>query len=317
MINNATRIPATIIGGFLGAGKTTLLNHILQSDLSLKAAVLVNDFGSINIDSQLIKSNDGKVMNLANGCICCSISGDLVGQIESLLSMPEPPEHLLIEASGVSDPGRIASVLNYKLFRDQVRVDAVITLVDADQFHVAYDEYPMLAQVQLQTADLVILNKTDLCSEQKLAKLKERWIPKNCTVIKTRNASVPLALLGLQGGFQETPTPRAKQTCDENHDSHDELFESFSWHGHTPLNPEILKTAIASLSPAVYRAKGIFSIEGEKQKQLILQKVGSRISWSEQQLDPKGHSSSSLVMIGKKGEEDIKQMGNALVKQLI
>jgi len=305
MSKTTKRTPATIIGGFLGAGKTTLLNRILQSDFDLKAAVLVNDFGSINIDSSLIKSNDGKVMNLANGCICCSISGDLVGQIESLLDMPEPPEYLLIEASGVSDPGRIARVLNYKIFRERIQVDAVLTLVDAEQFEVASSEFPELARVQLKTADIVVINKTDLCSEQQLSTFKSKWLLDGSTVFETCFADVPMQLIlgtdANQGAITDTCSDA---TCQHkhHHQSHDDLFESISWQCVKPINIDKLKIAIKKLPAEIYRAKGIFIIEGETAQTAILQKVGSRTEWSFGDRQLKENSASKLVMISKKGK---------------
>lgn len=320
MKNRANPIPATVIGGFLGAGKTTLLNHILQFDLPVKMAVLVNDFGSINIDSQLIKSSDGKVMNLANGCICCSISGDLIGRIESLLDLPEPPECLLIEASGVSDPGRIAGVLNYKIFRDRVRVDAVITLVDAEQFEVARSEYPELANVQLQTADMVVINKIDLCSQQQLADFKARWLPESSIVIETSNAQVPLSLLlGIQGSNDLPEPPCSVASCQQHHSDqrgHSQLFESVSWQSDRPVDLDALKMTIENLPATIYRAKGIFLIEGEVEKRLVLQKVGARVTWALEPLDRADDIGSSLVLIGKKEENDLQRIKVQLAKAL-
>lgn len=301
------RIPATIIGGFLGAGKTTLLNRILQSDLPLKAAVLVNDFGSINIDAQLIKSNNGKVMNLANGCICCSISGDLMGQIDSLLNLPEPPHCLLIEASGVSDPGRIAGVLNYKLFRERVRVDAVLTLVDAEQFAIAAAEFPELARVQLQTADIVVINKTDLCSDIQLEAIRRDWLPTDSTVFETCFADVPMPLLlGVYANRKIPLEACGDSPCQpgHHHPGHDEVFESVSWRCTNALDLNSLKVAIEKLPPEIYRAKGIFSVGGSPQRNAVLQKVGSRTEWSWLESPSPKKIQSELILIGKKGHLD-------------
>jgi len=317
---NAKPIPATVIGGFLGAGKTTLLNHILQSDLPLKAAVLVNDFGSINIDSQLIKNSNGKVMNLANGCICCSIPGDLIGRIKSLLDMPDPPEYLLIEASGVSDPARIAGALNYKIFRDKVRVDAVITLVDAEQFETVRSEYPELATLQLQTADIVVINKIDLCSKQQLAKFRERWLPQGSVVIETHHARLPLSLLlGVDGNLHTNKHSSMEPEHRHHHNeqnNHSEQFESISWQSDRPIHAEAVKVAIEQLPAAVYRAKGVFTIDADTSQRLVMQKVGARVNWSLEPADSAGNIGSSLVLIGKKAGCDLKNIGELLEKGL-
>jgi len=188
-------IPATIISGFLGCGKTTLLNRIMQADTGLRIAVMVNDFGQINIDSKMVVNNNGKVMNLANGCICCSISDDLIGQLESLLAQEQGPEYILIEASGVSDPGRIARTLRYPQFRGRLELDAILTLVDAGQILTLDEEFRQLAMTQLEAADIVIINKTDQCSAQELAAIRKEWLFPDSRVYETRYADVPLALI--------------------------------------------------------------------------------------------------------------------------
>src|SRR5271157_2865329 len=126
-------VPLTIVTGFLGAGKTTLLNRILTGDHGLRVGVLVNDFGSINIDAELVVGVDGDVMSLANGCVCCQIRDDLVESVVSLLGRPETIEYILLEASGVADPGGIFMTFSDSNLRDRIRLDSVICVVDADQ----------------------------------------------------------------------------------------------------------------------------------------------------------------------------------------
>ena len=314
---NDPRIPATIIGGFLGSGKTTLLNRILQSDQNLRAAVLVNDFGSINIDSQLITSNDGKVMSLANGCICCNIADDLTGQIDEMLNQDNPPACLLIEASGVSDPGRIARTLNYRLFRDRVRINALINLIDADQFNETPEEFIDLAKWQLKQADIVVINKTDLCTKQQIAELKQQWIPENATVYETSFAQVPLSLL-LDVDSQQSHEGHdcQQQGCshdhnhDHSHDNHGDIFDSISWQCNQAINEDSIKAFIQQLPNTVYRAKGFFLLKDQPSKSLLLQKVGKRINWTVQDSSPE--AGCTLVMIAQKSAVDFDTIKNQL-----
>jgi len=153
-------IPVTLIGGFLGAGKTTLLNHVLSEDHGVRAAVLVNDFGAINIDAKLVVGVEGETVNLANGCVCCTIRDDLVGACLGLLRRPEPPEHVLIELSGVSDP---VPVLNTFLETDLGTVfslSSALVVVDAEQLPELRGEMADLARMQIPAADIVVLKRS-------------------------------------------------------------------------------------------------------------------------------------------------------------
>lgn len=228
-------VPVTIVTGFLGAGKTTLLNRILNGDHGLKIAVMVNDFGAINIDSQLVVSANQKTISLANGCICCTVENDLIEQLQTLLHKhDERPEHILIEASGVSDPSKIVNTLRYPRLRVHLNIDAVITLVDAEQFSNLDLEMKSLAMNQLNIADIIVLNKTDRVDAQHLRSLREQWLFPRARVIETQYAQVPLALLlGTESHTNETAEAHHCDNSSTDHcptkQTHDEQFFTVSW----------------------------------------------------------------------------------------
>mgnify|MGYP001820475497 CR=1 FL=1 len=147
-------VPLTILTGFLGAGKTTLLNHILTGDHGLKVGILVNDFGSINVDAELVVDVDDGLIALANGCVCCQIRDDLVESVAELIDRDDPVEYVILEASGVADPASIYMTFVDSSYRDRIRLDSVTCVVDADQ--VLNDEDPDLIKLKLQQIGVVV-----------------------------------------------------------------------------------------------------------------------------------------------------------------
>ena len=199
--------PVTVLTGFLGAGKTTLLNRILNGDHGLRIAVLVNDFGSINIDADLVVGVEGggDIISLANGCVCCNIRDDLLAAVHQVIERPEQPEYIVLEASGVAEPSGIASTFMNQGLRDRIRLDSIMCVVDAAQIFAA-PEMMKLKLLQIAYADMLILNKADLVSREEIAKIKA-WLDEHFhryRLVEATRGEVPLEILLSAGRFDAT-----------------------------------------------------------------------------------------------------------------
>jgi G3E family GTPase len=277
-------LPVTIITGFLGSGKTTLLNQILQNDQNLKVAVLVNEFGDINIDSQLLVSYEDDMVELSNGCICCTINEGLVQAVEKILTKEGKVDRLIIETTGVADPLPIILTFVGSNFRDFTRLDSVITVVDAETFTPEHFKSEA-AFKQITFADILLLNKTDLVDEGKLTALETyiASIKKNPRIIHTNYAQVPLPLI-LDVALTPIDSYVEKKEHHENHDHHHhhsphleaDGFVSMSFQSDKPFDVYQFQKFLADQLPIeVFRAKGIIWFAGSELRH-VFQLCGQR-----------------------------------------
>jgi G3E family GTPase len=306
-------VPLTILTGFLGAGKTTLLNRILTGNHGLRVAVLVNDFGSINIDAELIVGVDNNMISLSNGCVCCQIRDDLIESVAALLARPEAIEYILLEASGVADPAGIFATFTDANLRDRIRLDSVICVVDADQVF-AHPEYPPLMELKLRQvgfADMLILNKVDLAGSEQVAKVRA-WLDEyfnRLRIVETNYCEVPYEILLGVGRFDPARAALTShavgQGCadpachdgDHGHD-HSKVFSTWSYETDQPLELDLLRDTMRKLPGTVYRAKGVIYSTDEPQRRAVLQVVGRRVDISLQDEWGGRAPRTQIVLIG-------------------
>lgn len=300
-------VPATLLSGFLGSGKTTLLNHVLGGDHGLRVAVMVNDFGAIDIDKRLVQAVEDDVVSLANGCVCCSIQGDFVAAVQKVLKRDPPPERLLVELSGISEPGSVLRTFAVMGRSWPVDLDGVVALVDAEHFPEPGEPDYMLARDQIAAADLVVINKIDLVEPAALAAMRARiasYLP-HARVVETREGRVPLEIvLGIASGRERAPA--------RGHDPGD--FETFTYVSSRPLSLERLREAATDLPPAVFRGKGVVFVDAQPDYEAVLQIVGRRARLSRGRPWGEREPRTELVFIGRAGSLDADAVRHSLDK---
>ena len=332
-----SRVPVTIISGFLGAGKTTLLRHILQNAKGHRIAVVVNEFGSLGVDGEILRGcgiegcRDDDVVELVNGCLCCTVADDFLPAMEALLDRADPPEHVVIETSGLALPKPLLKAFGWPTIRSRMTVDGVITVVDApaiatgrfadDPEAVArqreadpsLDHDNPLAEVfedQLNAADLVVLNKTDLTDAEELAKVEaeiRRLAPRPVQIIRAAEGRVdPSILLGIGAEAEADLDARpSHHDAEEGEHEHDD-FESFVVEVPEQKDVETFLSRLQDVAARfdILRMKGFAAVQG-KAMRLAVQGVGTRFRYEfDRSLPAAGARTGQIVVIGQKGLEE-------------
>ena len=271
---NFNQLPVTLLTGFLGSGKTTLLNYILKQNHGKRIAVIENEFGEIGIDSEFVIGADEDIFEMSNGCICCSIRGDLIETLNRLLERQQKFDYILIESTGLASSGPIAQAF---LIEDEISkslfLDGIVTLVDAKHISNNLNEQEVIWE-QIAFANVILLNKADLVTEAEMEKLEQQMYQINPTakVCTTTNAVIDLdQILGI-GGF-DLKTALETITFDTHHHETDETISSvsLSFPGHVdPARLNLwLQMLLIQEGMNVFRAKGILNVEGSSERYLF------------------------------------------------
>lgn len=330
------KIPVTILGGFLGAGKTTLLQRLLADPGGERLAVLVNDFGALNIDAELVARTDADQVALSNGCICCSIRDDLVTALEQLGALSPQPDRIVVEASGVSRPLAIIAAVEQAL-QGQLEVDATLCLVDCDQLPRLDYAMTELAIDQAASSDILVLNKCDLADEASIA-ATEAALTGACPGIRqfrTAFAEVPREILvgprlrsdasaeeessgvGRWRSHHAEHREHAHAADHDHHHDHDhphehpQVFETWSWTSEQAVTRDGIEALRRALPVGVLRAKGIVRLATpDGDRRAVLQVVGRRSTLTIEDSPPP--AIGQLVFIAKTGELERERIADAL-----
>jgi G3E family GTPase len=299
-------IPVTVLTGYLGAGKTTLLNRILSEHHGRRYAVIVNEFGEIGIDNDLIVDADEEVFEMNNGCICCTVRGDLIRIIEGLMKRKDAFDAIIIETTGLADPAPVAQTF---FVDDEVRarasLDAIVTVVDARHILQRLEDSHE-AEEQIAFADVILLNKTDLVDAQGLERVRQRIraINAQARLHETQNCIVPLEAVLERGAFDlERILEIEPDFLSEDNHEHDDAITSVSLRSEAPIRPELfmpwLRRLTAEQGQDILRLKGVLAFPGEDQR-YVVQGVHMLLDGDHQRdWKPEEDRVSRMVFIGR------------------
>ncbi|MDD1522922.1 MULTISPECIES: CobW family GTP-binding protein [Bradyrhizobium] len=291
-------VPVLLVTGFLGAGKTTFVNHLLAHADGRRIAAVVNDFGAINIDAELIAGASDGVVSLANGCICCSLEGDLLRTLATLLRRDPKPDYIVIETSGVADPADIVRNLMDPVILREAPLETVLCVIDAGTPPSALDD--ALLRSQLRVADIVALSKLDLADADAGAgtrmreAIRAQRVP--AVVVEANHGEIPSALLfPANDGRASTPREVGPKRPAE------ERFETLSWTSDKPVSLPGLQQAISRLAPKLARAKGLFETVEQPGRMMVFQFAAGRATLAPGEAPPQGVPRTRIVFIAELG----------------
>jgi G3E family GTPase len=293
-----SRILVTIITGFLGSGKTTLLNHLLTAPHGRRIAVLINEFGDVDIDGRLVVSADRDMLELSNGCICCSMNDGLIAALERLLAREAPFDSIVIETTGIADPVPVAATFVRPEFASRMRVDAILAVADAEHFALERFEDPA-ARNQIRYADVVLLNKADLVDATRLSAVEAmiREVNPTARILPTERSQVAIPLVLGIGGTHATEVDEGSAPSEPGHRH---AFRSISFSSDVPLDPVRFQAVLEGLPAQVFRAKGFLQLAGVGPMH-IFHLVGRRFTLEEAVDADRG---TRLVFIGTDFDRD-------------
>lgn len=267
------KVPVTVLGGALGAGKTTVVNSILRQAGGRRIAVIVNDFGAIDIDANLVVERTTRTLSLENGCICCSLQDDLTSAVLEILSATSLPDALLIEASGVANPRAVALVLNRLHDYHPIQLDSIAVIADSERITqpVNTNEQQFMLD-QLRTANSVLITKRDLVDTTEYDRVKAlvSEVAPGVRIIDAENGHVPIDLL-LDTGLADRVMSRSPDAAD-----HGLTVDTWSFASDRPFDVRELKSAIWHLPRGIVRAKGIIRLGDDPTRPMVFQLVGRR-----------------------------------------
>ncbi|MCK1712306.1 MULTISPECIES: GTP-binding protein [unclassified Bradyrhizobium] len=289
-------VPILLVTGFLGAGKTTVVNHLLAHAGGRRIAAVVNDFGAINVDAELIAGASDGVVSLANGCICCSLEGDLLRTLATLLRRDPRPEYIVIETSGVADPADIVRNLMDPMILREAPLETVLCVMDVGTPLAALDD--ALLRAQLRAADIVALSKLDLADEGTDVRMREairaQRVP--AVVVDAKHGEIPSALL-FPADVDRVPATREvgpRRPAEER-------FETLSWTSDRPISLPRLQQAIGQLAPKLARAKGLFETVERPGRLTVFQFAGGRAALAPGDAPAAGVPRTRIVFIAELG----------------